>query len=66
MAKTATKSRAAAKPAEKKPPQKKIRKRQQVKKGKHGGTMLVLVKDVTHVGKQGDMVEVSPGTPGTT
>jgi large subunit ribosomal protein L9 len=58
---TATKSKAAAKPAEKKLPQKKVRKRQQVPKGKHGGTMLVLIEDVAHLGKQGDMVEVKPG-----
>src|SRR5262245_13808725 len=62
MAKTtATKSKAAAKPAEKKPPQKKIKKRQQVPKGTHGGTQLVLIEDVTHLGKQGDLVEVRPG-----
>jgi large subunit ribosomal protein L9 len=56
---TATKK--AVKPAEKKPPQKKVKKRNQVPKGKHGGTMLVLIEDVTHLGKQGDMVEVRPG-----
>jgi large subunit ribosomal protein L9 len=63
MAKTAktTKAKTAAKPAEKKLPQKKIKKRQQVPKGKHGGTLLVLIEDVTHLGKQGDMVEVRPG-----
>jgi large subunit ribosomal protein L9 len=60
MAKTKTKA-AAAKPAEKKLPQKKVRKRNQVKKGKHGGTMVVLVDDLAHVGKQGDLVEVKPG-----
>ena len=47
--------------AEKKPPQKKVRKRNQVKKGPHGGTMVVLVEDVTHVGKQGDLTEVKAG-----
>src|SRR5436305_5286628 len=47
--------------AEKKPPQKKVRKRNQVKKGPHGGTMIVLVEDVTHVGKQGDLTEVKAG-----
>src|SRR5947209_15126553 len=56
---TATKK--AATPAEKKPPQKKVKKRNQVPKGKHGGTMLVLIEDVTHLGKQGDTVEVKPG-----
>jgi large subunit ribosomal protein L9 len=61
MAKTtATKSKA-AKPAEKKLPQKKVKKRNQIPKGKHGGTLLVLIEDVTHLGKQGDMVEVRPG-----
>lgn len=58
---TGTKTKAAAKPAEKKPPQKKVKQRQQVPKGKHGGTLLVLIEDVPHLGKQGDMVEVRPG-----
>jgi|SRR5579883_657645 len=59
---TGTKAKAApAKPAGPKLPQKKIKKRNQVPKGKHGGTMLVLIEDVTHLGKQGDMVEVRPG-----
>ncbi len=44
-----------------KQPKKKVRKRNQVKKGKHGGTMVVLVDDLAHVGKQGDLVEVKPG-----
>src|SRR5438132_3420638 len=48
-------------PKEKKLPQKKVRQRQQVKKGPHGGTMVVLVNDLAHVGKQGDLVEVKPG-----
>src|SRR5205823_1471761 len=63
MAKTKTKSAAATadKPKEKKLPQKKVRRRNQVKKGKHGGTMVVLVDDLVHVGKQGDLVEVKPG-----
>ena len=61
MAKTATKKADKAKPAEKKPPAKKVRVRQQVKKGPHGGTLVVLVEDVTHLGKQGDLVEVKPG-----
>ena len=42
-------------------PQKKVRKRNQVLKGKSGGTMLVLIEEVAHLGKQGDMVEVKPG-----
>lgn len=64
MAKTTTKkagAKAADKPKEKKLPQKKERKRRQVKKGPHGGTMVVLVDDTAHVGKQGDLVEVKPG-----
>lgn len=60
MAKTATKAKA-KQPAQKKPPQKKVKQRQQVAKGPHGGTMVVLVEDVTHLGKQGDLVEVKPG-----
>lgn len=42
-------------------PKKKIRKRNQLLKGKHGGMMLVLVEDVPHLGKQGEIVEVKPG-----
>jgi large subunit ribosomal protein L9 len=62
MAKTATKPEATGdKPKVKKLPQKKIRRRRQIKKGKHGGTMVVLVNDLVHVGKQGDLVEVKPG-----
>jgi large subunit ribosomal protein L9 len=59
MAKAATPKK--AKPAEKKAPQPKVRQRQQVKKGAHGGILIVLVEDVEHVGKQGDLVEVKPG-----
>jgi large subunit ribosomal protein L9 len=44
-----------------KQPKKKIRKRNQVKKGAHGGTVVVLVNDLAHVGKQGEIVEVKPG-----
>ena len=42
-------------------PKKKIRKRKQVKKVPHGGTVVVLVNDMAHVGKQGEIVEVKPG-----
>src|SRR6476620_8353141 len=42
-------------------PQKKVRQRQQVKKGAHGGTQVLLVDDVVHVGKQGQVIEVKPG-----
>jgi large subunit ribosomal protein L9 len=62
MAKTTTKkAEAGDKPAGLKQPPKKTRVRQQVKKGKHGGTLVVLVNDMPHVGKQGDLVEVKPG-----
>jgi large subunit ribosomal protein L9 len=61
MAKTTTKKAASDKPAEKKLPKKKVKVRQQVKKGKHGGTLVVLVNDLAHVGKQGDLVEVKSG-----
>jgi large subunit ribosomal protein L9 len=42
-------------------PQKKVKVRQQVSKGDHGGTQVVLIEDVVHVGKQGQVVEVKPG-----
>src|SRR3954447_20564218 len=62
MAKTsAKKGDASAKTAEKKLPQKKVRVRNQVQKGPHGGTLVVLVDDTAHVGKQGEIVEVKPG-----
>ena len=37
------------------------KQRYQVRKGKHGGMQLVLVEDVAHLGKQGDLVEVKAG-----
>ena len=37
------------------------KKREQVRKGPHGGMQLVLIEDVQHLGKQGDVVEVKPG-----
>src|ERR1700730_6604869 len=37
------------------------KQRSQVRKGDHGGMQLVLTEDVTHLGKQGDLVEVRPG-----
>jgi large subunit ribosomal protein L9 len=37
------------------------KQRKQVRKGAHGGMQLVLVEDVQHLGKQGDLVEVKPG-----
>src|SRR3954470_4363069 len=42
-------------------PQKKVKRRNQPLKGKHGGWQLVLIEDVTHLGKQGDVVEVKAG-----
>src|SRR5689334_9407089 len=39
----------------------KLKQRNQVLKGSHRGMQLVLTKDVTHLGKQGDLVEVKPG-----
>lgn len=62
MAKATTKGSSKSKePAVKKLPQKKVKKRNQTPKGKNGGTLVVLVEDVAHLGKQGDMVEVKPG-----
>jgi large subunit ribosomal protein L9 len=59
---------ATKKAAQKKPkevvavkPQKKEKRRNQPLKGKHGGWQLVLIEDVTHLGKQGDVVEVKAG-----
>jgi large subunit ribosomal protein L9 len=40
---------------------KKIKRRRQMIRGKHGGMQLMLVEDVPHVGKRGDVVEVKPG-----
>lgn len=53
--------KAKGKPEVKAPPAKKVKVRQQVAKGAHGGTRVVLVEDVTHVGKTGQVVEVKPG-----
>jgi large subunit ribosomal protein L9 len=36
-------------------------KRMQISKGKTGNWKLVLIEDVMHLGKQGDLVEVKPG-----
>ena len=59
---TAAKAAKAEKKAQPKPPpQKKIKKRNQIVRGKHGGMQLVLIEDVAHLGKQGDVVEVKPG-----
>src|SRR5215213_1779310 len=64
MAKTSKKTEAkggTATAPTKKLPTKKVKKRNQIKKGAHGGTKVVLVNDLVHVGKQGDLVEVKPG-----
>ncbi len=42
-------------------PKAKVRKRKQVMRGVNGGMQVVLVEDVTHLGRQGDLVEVKPG-----
>src|SRR5206468_7276061 len=55
------KAAAAVGPTGLKEPKKKVKVRQQVKKGAHGGTVVVLVNDLAHVGKQGEVVEVKPG-----
>jgi large subunit ribosomal protein L9 len=39
----------------------KQRKRNQVRKGSHGGMQLVLTEDVPNLGKQGELVEVKAG-----
>jgi large subunit ribosomal protein L9 len=39
----------------------KTKKRNQVRKGSHGGMQLVLTEDVQNLGRQGDLVEVKPG-----
>lgn len=64
MAKATTKkteTKTPAQPAGKKLPKKKERVRNQVRKGPHGGTLVVLVDDMPHLGKQGEVVEVKPG-----
>jgi len=37
------------------------KQRNQVRKGNHGGMQLVLIEDVPHLGKQGELVEVKAG-----
>jgi large subunit ribosomal protein L9 len=55
------KSTKPAAPKTKAPPAKKVKRRNQVLKGPHGGWKLVLIEDVAHLGKQGDVVEVKAG-----
>ena len=59
MAKRAMKTAVQEKPPKPKGP--KVKKRNQPRKGPHGGWQLVLIEDVQHLGKQGDLVEVKPG-----
>lgn len=40
---------------------KKVKRRRQMTRGKHGGMQLMLVEDVPHVGQRGEIVEVRPG-----
>lgn len=40
---------------------KKVKRRRQIVRGPHGGMQLMLVDDVAHVGKRGEVVEVKPG-----
>ena len=61
MAKSKKADKKSAKPVGRVLPKKKIRRRNQVAKGKNGGMLIVLVEDVDHLGKQGDLVEVKPG-----
>lgn len=61
MAKSKKADKKSAKPVGRVLPTKKIKRRNQVAKGKHGGMLIVLVEDVAHLGKQGDLVEVKPG-----
>src|SRR3954451_12967538 len=57
----ATKKAAPKKAPAVKKPEKMVKRRNQPLKGKHGGWQLVLIEDVTHLGKQGDLVEVKAG-----
>jgi len=40
---------------------KKVKQRAQIRKGSHGGMQLVLIEDVQHLGKRGEVVEVKAG-----
>ncbi len=55
------KPKAKQKPQEPKKQLPKVKRRQQVRKGSHGGMQLVLAEDVINLGKQGDLVEVKGG-----
>ncbi|MCS7015869.1 MAG: 50S ribosomal protein L9 [Gemmatales bacterium] len=43
------------------PPKKPIKKRQQIPRGPNRGMQLLLIDDVPHLGRAGDVVEVRPG-----
>jgi large subunit ribosomal protein L9 len=51
----------ATKKTKQNPETKRVKHRHQVRKGPHGGMLLVLTEDVTHLGKQGEVVEVKGG-----
>ena len=51
----------ATKTTKQNPETKRTKRRHQVRKGPHGGMLLVLTEDVQHLGKQGEVVEVKPG-----
>lgn len=38
-----------------------VKQRHQIPRGEHNGMRLLLIEDVPHVGKQGEVVEVKPG-----
>ncbi len=61
MATKTKKAKPAAAATGPKLPAKKVRQRQQVLKGKNGGMQLVLIEDVMHLGRQGDLIEVKSG-----
>src|SRR3954452_19214017 len=60
-AKAAKAAKSSAGPKVKEPPKPKVKKRNQMRRGPHGGMQLVLIEDVPHLGKSGDVVEVKPG-----
>jgi large subunit ribosomal protein L9 len=61
MAKAKQSTKTAVKEKPPKPKGPKVKKRNQPRKGPHGGWQLVLIEDVQHLGKQGDVVEVKAG-----
>jgi len=61
MAKAKQSAKTAVKEKPPKPKGPLVKKRNQPRKGPHGGWQLVLIEDVQHLGKQGDVVEVKAG-----